>query len=170
MGIAAPSHPRYGRASALRSAAIVVGVSIAVLMPLTGLAAQTPIDDPADDTGRRVQLVIYALLAVAVLLALLTIWYWRHTDPRRRQVASSVNTAGSGARELTPIEQVIVTPNPAVVATNGSVPEASAAPAAGPAAASPEANGSDALEDVADLSDDGADEWLRLTGPQDSRG
>jgi hypothetical protein len=40
-----------------------------------------------DDTGRTVAIVVAALVGLAVLLAVLTIWYWRHTDPRRRVAA-----------------------------------------------------------------------------------
>jgi len=39
----------------------------------------------AQQTQRMVLLLIVALVVVAVLLAGLTLWYWRHTDPRRRQ-------------------------------------------------------------------------------------
>ncbi len=37
-----------------------------------------------DSTGRQISYLIIALLVVALLLALLTIWYWWHTDPKRR--------------------------------------------------------------------------------------
>lgn len=37
----------------------------------------------AQRTERVVTALIFLLLAIAVLLAILTIWYWRQTDPRR---------------------------------------------------------------------------------------
>ena len=45
------------------------------------LLAQT---GATDQTARQITILITALLAVALLLAALTVWYWRHTDPRRR--------------------------------------------------------------------------------------
>lgn len=38
----------------------------------------------AQQTERALTAFIILLLVVAALLALLTLWYWRHTDPRRR--------------------------------------------------------------------------------------
>ena len=38
----------------------------------------------AERTQRVITGLIGLLLVVAALLALLTVWYWRHTDPRRR--------------------------------------------------------------------------------------
>lgn len=91
----------------------------------------------ADDTGQTIRLIIMGLLAVAVLLALLTVWYWRHTDPRRR---------------LRPVADPIGATQPFDRGEH-SVPVTSArVPGAHLAAAS-----------VAEVD---ADEWLRLTGPQ----
>ncbi len=42
----------------------------------------------AADTGRTgdiIQAVILGLLIVAALLAVSTVWFWRHTDPRRQR-------------------------------------------------------------------------------------
>ena len=95
----------------------------------------------ADNTGRTIRLIIMGLLAVAMLLALLTVWYWRHTDPRRRlrPVADPV-----GVQEQS-------------YAHEAPGPDAGS-PVAGPSAGS----GSFA----ATISETEADEWLRLTGPQ----
>jgi hypothetical protein len=38
----------------------------------------------ADETRQTVTLLIASLIGIAVALALLTVWYWRYTDPRRR--------------------------------------------------------------------------------------
>lgn len=38
-----------------------------------------------DQTGRQITLLIGALLCVAAILALMTVWYWRYTDPKKRQ-------------------------------------------------------------------------------------
>lgn len=83
----------------------------------------------ADSTGSKIRTIIFGLLAVAMLLTGLTIWYWRHTDPRKR------------LRDSRLVDQ------PAQVT--------SAMPAV-PVAQRPDATLMD---------DDGADEWLRLTGP-----
>ncbi|MFW2382193.1 MAG: hypothetical protein ACN4GZ_10580 [Acidimicrobiales bacterium] len=37
-----------------------------------------------DSTGQKVTLIVFALVAVAAALALLTAWYWRVTDPALR--------------------------------------------------------------------------------------
>ena len=42
----------------------------------------------AADTGRTgdiIQAVVVGLLIVAALLAVSTVWFWRHTDPRRQR-------------------------------------------------------------------------------------
>ncbi len=38
----------------------------------------------ADQTGRTLSLLVAGLVGIAVALMALTVWYWRHTDPRRR--------------------------------------------------------------------------------------
>lgn len=38
----------------------------------------------ADQTGRTISLLVAGLVGIAVALAALTVWYWRHTDPRRQ--------------------------------------------------------------------------------------
>ncbi|MGF1598544.1 MAG: hypothetical protein ACFCVK_16700 [Acidimicrobiales bacterium] len=37
----------------------------------------------AQQTQRTITALIILLLVVATMLALLTLWYWRHTNPRR---------------------------------------------------------------------------------------
>lgn len=37
-----------------------------------------------DSTSQEINALIISLLVVAFLLACLTVWYWRHTDPARR--------------------------------------------------------------------------------------
>ncbi|MDA3041053.1 MAG: hypothetical protein O3C27_16285 [Actinomycetota bacterium] len=69
----------------------------------------------ADETGQTIRLIIMGLLAVAVLLALLTVWYWRHTDPRRR---------------LRPVADPIVIPEPLVDARGRGAGEGQRVPAA----------------------------------------
>lgn len=41
-----------------------------------------------DEAEHTIRLVMFALIGVAVLLALLTVYYWWHTRPARRAVAS----------------------------------------------------------------------------------
>jgi hypothetical protein len=38
----------------------------------------------ADETRQTMTMLIGSLVGIAVLLALLTVWYWFHTDPKRR--------------------------------------------------------------------------------------
>jgi hypothetical protein len=54
-----------------------------LLVPGEPDTASSVADDTenADDTGTVVALVISGLLVVALLLALLTYWYWRNTRP-----------------------------------------------------------------------------------------
>ena len=40
----------------------------------------------AEQTERVITALIVLLVVVAALLTLLTIWYWRHTSPKRREV------------------------------------------------------------------------------------
>lgn len=90
---------------------------------------------PSDDTERTIRVVIGALLGLAVLLAILTIWYWRRTDPRR-------TARSAGDRPSSPTDTG--RPDPG----GPSAPQGGAAPRA---AGTPEGGIS-------------AEEWLRLTG------
>lgn len=84
-----------------------------------------------DATRRTITAVVFALLAVAAALALLTAWYWRITDPRRQ-----------GGSKKTP-------PPRRRRADRGSSPKADPSPggaSAAPATASP-ASGSVAGKD-----------------------
>ncbi len=53
-----------------------------------------------DNTGRTVTMIVFALVAVAAALALLTAWYWRITDPSRREQGS--NGRGGKRRTVQP--------------------------------------------------------------------
>lgn len=44
----------------------------------------------------NLNVVVYGLLIVAALLALLTIWYWRHTKPRPLVVTQRVSEQAPG--------------------------------------------------------------------------
>lgn len=97
-----------------------------------------------DNTGRDVTLIIVGLLVVAGLLAALTVWYWRYTDPKKRIHMQSVG-------ELLDEER-----------PGAEIGETAGATARGAARPEPERpSDRDSLD-----SDDGADEWLRLTGPR----
>lgn len=97
-----------------------------------------------DNTGRDVTLIIVGLLVVAGLLAALTVWYWRYTDPRKRIHMQSV-------------EELLDEQRPGT-----ETGETAGATARGAASPEPEGLSDRELLD----SDDGADEWLRLTGPR----
>jgi hypothetical protein len=92
-----------------------------------------------DNTGRTVTFIIIGLLLVALMLGLLTFWYWRHTDPRSRMrlpMPDPVNDQDQ-AVELLP--------------------------------STPTDVGVDLRSSAELLAEDDADEWLRLTGPQARR-
>ncbi len=44
-----------------------------------------------DETRQTVNLLVACLVGIAVCLAALTVWYWFHTDPKRRRQATSPN-------------------------------------------------------------------------------
>ncbi len=100
-------------------------------------------------TTSTIKWIIFALLAVAAILAVLTVWYWQHTDPRAKAAAArrapvtrgtppaGVNTSPQSAHDAVQAARAHVTPTP----------QADAAPTPS----------SHEIE---------ADEWLRLTGPQ----
>lgn len=50
------------------------------MFPLAAVLAQ---ETEAQQTEQAVTFLIILLLVVALLLTLITIWYWRHTSPRR---------------------------------------------------------------------------------------
>jgi hypothetical protein len=43
----------------------------------------------ADDTRSAISFLIVCLVGIAFLLSLLTLWYWRHTSPRRRLIEAA---------------------------------------------------------------------------------
>jgi hypothetical protein len=53
---------------------------IDVLFPSASIVAVTE----AQQTQRVLTALVALLVVVALLLALLTLWYWRHTSPKRR--------------------------------------------------------------------------------------
>lgn len=105
---------------------------------------------PADDTGRMIAIVIGALLGLALLLSVLTVWYWRRTDPKRRTVPA----------RGTPITVERAVPS-------GAEPGPRPTPPTKPAAAAPPATAP--RSGAASQGDGGisAEEWLRLTGPSE---
>ncbi len=105
----------------------------------------------------RINMVIIGLLVVAALLAVLTFWYWRQTDPRRRvsnapaAAAPNVDAWLTGETPIAPKE------------TLGSMaPPTEAAMTAAFGEAQPQVNGTKPA-----ISDD---EWTRLTGPRSNDG
>lgn len=67
-----------------------------------------------DDTGRQISILIIALLIIAFLLAASTVWYWRHTDPKRRDL--NARSAEVPVRQVRP-EPVILAEPEAVAAS-----------------------------------------------------
>ena len=81
----------------------------------------------AQQTQRAITALIGLLLVVAAMLAILTLWYWRHTSPRRRgqqryvevetgawagtyddEFHSNIDDAYAGGRYFSPDEAVHV--------------------------------------------------------------
>lgn len=122
-------------------------------------------------TSNSIRITIFALLAIAALLMVLTVWFWRHTDPKKRRAPAAVAPAATPARRTDPTGSA----RPAAAASTGadrpSVTTSAASASAARAAATP--------DEVAQLraalgiaGEPGAsapagddDDWLRLTGP-----
>ncbi len=86
----------------------------------------------ADETGRVITMLTAGLVAIALGLAALTVWYWRFTNPRR-QPAALLHTTDA-APDATPIAaETAAAPTAAPIARNsvpaetGAVPVVSAA-------------------------------------------
>jgi len=61
-----------------------------LLVPGDVSSSEGPADETSDDnTGTVVALVISGLLVVALLLALLTYWFWRNTRPTKLEASTS---------------------------------------------------------------------------------
>ncbi|MGI9610027.1 MAG: hypothetical protein ACR2NL_07010 [Acidimicrobiia bacterium] len=70
-----------------------------------------------DSTGQKVTLIVFALVAVAAALALLTAWYWRVTDPALR----NGEARGQGGRRRPKEAEPEPTPDPGGAARTESV-------------------------------------------------
>ncbi len=120
------------------------------------------IDVVAENTD-RVNLVIIGLLVVAGLLAMLTIWYWFHTSPRRA-VTHVARTAPPTAdvdewlNDRAPHQTSVAVSSQPMVSTHN---EATMRTALGDL---PPADDGPRTELVSD------DEWARLTGPKEQNG
>ena len=90
----------------------------------------------------QIRLIILALLAVAALLAVLTVWYFVKTSPRRRVQAAQIRRAAPGQTR----------------------PAAARSAPAAPTGATPVAGAADLYG--APLPHDEDDEWTRLTAPE----
>ncbi len=55
-----------------------------------------------DQTGRTITMLSAGLVAVAIALTGLTIWYWRFTSPRRRAAAEAADVREFTAEERQP--------------------------------------------------------------------
>jgi predicted lipid-binding transport protein (Tim44 family) len=121
----------------------------------------------ADDTGQTVTLIIFGLLIVALLLAILTFWYWRHTDPRARlQGTPDAGVPRGGAHRVSTASvaggsTVVASPTPAAsghaVVGRDSIRQSSPGAASGAVTRSSD-------RPMPEFDDE--DDWLRLTGPQ----
>ncbi len=116
-------------------------------------------------TDDRIRMIIVALLVVAALLAITTIWFFVHTSPRRRATPVVGVTAGAHSAARTGDSDdrptaasskagspVAGSPTPGSTPAGSSVVGSTAAPNSTPS--------------VATNDDDDDDEWLRLTSPE----
>ncbi|MEZ5227905.1 MAG: hypothetical protein R2710_14900 [Acidimicrobiales bacterium] len=131
-------------------------------------------------TSTTVKWFIAALLLVAVLLTVLTVWYWRHTDPYRRlaeQRRAPVDRGPEPRPAPLPAQSSPSHQSPSQQEWGGTAaPSASdaAADARRRAAAGGMASGAAQFSapggypTAPPTADDDleADDWLRLTGPQ----
>lgn len=114
----------------------------------------------ADDTATTITLLVAALIGVAVGLSLLTVWYWRFTDPKRLASATEKSNADSspgdaaGKRPNSGVPDSEVPDSlgsskgsAAVIGSNGVSPEGSSTDRANPVA------GADSGVSSADLVD-----------------
>lgn len=130
-------------------------------MLIAGLIGQ--VDLAADNLN----IVIYGLLVVAALLAVLTIWYWRHTKPRPVVIESAT---GAASANTPPVEEPVSDDaiferamgddfDPDSVWADS--PETPPTPAAEPVVPL----GSKTVDPLDDDEEMSADEWLAITGP-----
>ena len=119
-----------------------------------------------DQTGRQITTMIVVLLVIALLLGLLTAWYWRHTDPRRRaQLQAEARRAAREAEEARRLEvgePALDEPAPQQVSARPGGTER----AVDSVWADETVGGAIATADDDGVSDD---EWLRLTGPKQTQ-
>ena len=129
-------------------------------------------------TSATVKWFIVALLTVALLLTVLTVWYWKRTDPRHRAATArrapvaradaprtAATVAPAGAASPVGPQSNSVTRQPDAEWGEHHTP--SAADAASDARRRAQTAGSAIPATPPVTSDDlEADDWLRLTGPQ----
>ena len=76
-----------------------------LLVPGDVSSSEAPLDSTSDDnTGTVVALVISGLLVVALLLALLTYWFWRNTRPTKLDDRKTESESAPETPEPTPAE------------------------------------------------------------------
>ncbi len=132
-----------------------------------------------DETRQTVSLLVACLVGIAVALAALTLWYWFHTDPKRRGQAGSASAgrtemivAGEASDEIDaagPSDPNLVRTDAVLrVADEPPIDEADRAPVPfaerpGPSDVDRLDAGADRLGPAALVDDDGVDEFV--TGP-----
>jgi hypothetical protein len=78
----------------------------------------------ADETRQAITFLIVCLVGIAVLLSLLTVWYWRYTSPSRRQaeLLAAASAMDSVTVDSVTADSVTVDPGPADSVTAGREP------------------------------------------------
>lgn len=106
---------------------------IVVVLGYGGFVQLLVVTVVADQTGRVILLLVAGLIGVALALTALTVWYWRHTDPSRRQRsqwgAPPVEMLGPRPKPVVRVPDVGVRPPPPVrAATNAHRPGVASIP------------------------------------------
>ncbi len=100
-------------------------------MPLLVAAA-------SDQTGRTITLLSAGLIAVALGLTALTIWYWRFTSPKRRALMLQSTVGVAPAAEVPTVAQsAVVEPSPSIDEVTATTDDERAPVASPPAAPTP---------------------------------
>lgn len=94
------------------SSDLLEGTTTTAPVTVTTQAKRSASTRVADD-NRRVWLVVAGLVAVAILLALLTIWYWARTRPSRVAAAVGVPSSSPGAGPRRPVHPALARDRPA---------------------------------------------------------
>ncbi|MEM7272076.1 MAG: hypothetical protein AAF547_03260 [Actinomycetota bacterium] len=75
---------------------VVAAGSARVVQEIVFTSVSAPVVDEVDATRQTITLLVVSLVAIAVLLAVLTVWYWHYTSPKRRARELLIDLDGMG--------------------------------------------------------------------------